>query len=322
VRCGRKRSFGPAALALGGTMPKLAAAGAAIFALLVAFGAPSVIENPSTAWLWSLAGMTAFAMVVGVAINKRPAGLIIDNRNRVSLSKLQALAWTLMVLSALATAAIYRIRLGFEDPVAITIPQELLAAMGISAASLVAAPVVLSLKSNEEPAPGQVAHTETALGDTGHTRHVGKVYGRASPKKASWLDLFRGDDTGNAASPDLSKMQQFLITAVVLIVYASGIWKALAGPEYVTDESNAAAFFSTFPALSTSMVWLIGISHAGYLAYKAAPHSATAPAPQPQPAPQPPQQPQPQDAAKIANALLNATADGPKAPTPRKKTVV
>jgi hypothetical protein len=263
-------------------MPNSSAAGAAggaILALLVAFGAPSVIEDPSSAWLLSLAGMTAFAVVVGVAINRRPAGLVIDNRNRVSLSKLQALAWTLMVLSALTTAVIFRIRLGFADPVAITLPQELLAAMGISAVSLVAAPVVLSLKSTEDAAPGQAAATAAKLddGDSGHA--VGKVYARTEAADASWLDLFRGDETGNAASPDLSKMQQFLITVVVLAVYASGLWKAFAGPEYVTDESNAAPFFAAFPALSTSMVWLIGISHAGYLAYKAAPHSASAATP-------------------------------------------
>jgi hypothetical protein len=253
----------------------------ALFALVIAFAMPSwFVKDPSAAWLWSLGGMTVFAIFVGMAINKRAAGLVIDNRNRVSLSKLQALAWTLMVLSALTTAVIFRIRLGFADPVGIAIPQELLAAMGLSAASLVAAPVVLSLKSNEDAAPGQAAATANKLDDdTGHA--VGKVYARSGTDEASWLDLFRGDETGNAASPDLSKMQQFLITAVVLMVYGASIWNALTGPEYLTDESNAAAFFSTFPALSTSAVWLLGISHAGYLAYKAAPHSASASTPPP-----------------------------------------
>ena len=257
----------------------LAAAGAAFVALIITFGAPAVLAAPATAWLVSLAGMTAFALAVGMAINKRLAGLVIDNRNRVSLSKLQALAWTLIVLSALTTAVITRIRLGFADPVGITIPQELLIAMGISATSLVAAPMVLGLKTTQPSADGEAAAAASRLGDTGNAAAVGNVYARTTPDGASWLDLFRGDDAGNAASPDLSKMQQFLITAVVLIVYGSGLWQAFAGPEYLTDESNAAAFFSAFPALSTSMVWLIGISHAGYIAYKAAPHSSNTASP-------------------------------------------
>jgi len=287
-------------------MSKYSAAAAALFALIATFGAPAVMQDPAAAWLVSLAAMTAFAGAVGWAINNRPAGLIIDNRNRVSLSKLQAMAWTLMVLSALATAVITRIRLGFADPVDITVPQELLAVMGISATSLVAAPMLLSLKANEDPPPGQVATTAAKLGDDGHGHGVGKVYARTSASRASWLDLFRGDDTGNAASPDLSKMQQFLITVVVLIIYASGLWKAFAGPEFVTDESNAAPFFTAFPALSTSMVWLVGISHAGYLAYKAAPHGASAP-----PAPV-----TTTVVAAVAAPLVAAvaTTDGPAAP--------
>jgi hypothetical protein len=44
-------------------------------------------------------------MVVGLLVNGRPIGAFIDNRNRLSLSKLQAGAWTVIVLAAFATAA-------------------------------------------------------------------------------------------------------------------------------------------------------------------------------------------------------------------------
>ena len=46
-------------------------------------------------------------MVVGCLINGRPAGAFIDNRNRLSLSKMQAAAWTVIVLAAFATAAAF-----------------------------------------------------------------------------------------------------------------------------------------------------------------------------------------------------------------------
>src|SRR5579871_4441914 len=109
------------------------------------------------AFLLMMALMLAEFAVLGWLINGRPTGAFIDNRNRMSLSKLQAAAWTIVVLSAFATAAAYNIAAAaYEDTsitaLAITIPNELLLAMGISATSLVATPALLTIKSNEETA--------------------------------------------------------------------------------------------------------------------------------------------------------------------------
>lgn len=258
-------------------MPKSAIGLAALIALIVAVAGPAALKDASAAWLVCLAGLTAFAAAVGVAINGRPAGLVIDNRNRVSLSKLQATGWTLMVLSAFMTAVIFRIGLGLDDPAAVELPQELLAAMGLSAASLVGAPLVLSVKTGQPAPAGQAAETAARLGESHEqVAAVGRVYARRSPDQARWLDMFRGEEVANAASPDLSKVQQFLITLVVLLVYGIAIWNAFAGPELVTQEGDQPSFFAAFPPLSPSLVWLIGISHAGYLAYKAVPHGAAA----------------------------------------------
>ncbi len=45
--------------------------------------------------------------VIGVLVNGRPAGAFIDNRNRISLSKLQAAAWTVVVLGAFSTTVAF-----------------------------------------------------------------------------------------------------------------------------------------------------------------------------------------------------------------------
>jgi hypothetical protein len=86
--------------------------------------------------------------------------------------------------------------------------------------------------------------------------------------------LFRGDEVGNAASADLSKVQQFLITTIVLLVYASSIVRCLYGDPskgaLVTDD------LKQLPELGDHVIWLIGISHAGYLGYKATSHPGVA----------------------------------------------
>lgn len=248
---------------------------AAVIFLLLAVVASAAIEPATWAWIVTLVMFIAFTMAVGVAIQGRPDGILIDSRNRISLSKFQAVAWSLIVLSAFFTAAIYRIGMGFTDALDMKLPGELLAAMGIAATSLAATPVVLSLKTTETANPEKVEETADKLGDD--AKDVvprGAVYARRYARDAEWMDMFRGEEVSNAATPDLSKLQQFLITAVVLIAYGASLWQGFAAPKFLTDESTAPAWFSAFPPLSETMVWLIGISHAGYLAYKAVPRTA------------------------------------------------
>ncbi len=207
--------------------------------------------------------------VIGGLINQRPAGAFIDNRNRLSLSKLQAGAWTVLVLSAFATAAAYNASVPSDyqtvTALAVSIPGELLLAMGISATSLVATPALLSLKSDEDPHPAAVAQAAQRTG--GAVIANGKVATKASPTEASWADLVTGDEVGNAGTPDLGKIQQCIITLILLAAYADYVFQALAAP---------AGLISSLPTLDKSFVWLLGISHASYLAYKAAPHTQSA----------------------------------------------
>jgi hypothetical protein len=243
-------------------------------AFLVPAIAPSYGVGLAVPWAASVVLLIAFCVALGVAINERPAGMIIDNRNRVSLSKLQAAAWSILVLSAVITAVFARIRWKYADPVGIGLPGDLLAVMGISATTLVAAPVILSLKAGQSPPAGQEALTAAKLGDdVTALASTGKVYARADASAAQWLDLFRGEEVSNAASPDLSKVQQFLITVVVLAVYAAALWSLFEAPEVYGPKG---AWLADLPPFSEKMLWLIGISHAGYLAYKAAPHGGSA----------------------------------------------
>jgi len=243
--------------------------------------------KPDT-WLWGVFPATAGLMLlailmVGDALNGRPSGLIIDNRNRMSLSKLQMLVWTIIVVSALIVYASYNVRLQTAAPLDITIPPPLLFAMGIAATSFIATPAILSLKSQETPAQ---ADMDTANAAAGTLQNSGKVYGRASVTDASWTDLFQGDEVGNFDSPDLSKIQQVAITLLLVGIYSAQIINQFAG---LTTPGHK---LDTLPVLGQQFVVLMGISHASYLAYKAAPHTASgdpdaAPAPIAPPAPAP-----------------------------------
>lgn len=252
--------------------------------LLVCLGAIFLVVLVNTplwpiehAWVFliTLGLMAIAAMSLGFALNGRPLGLVIDNRNRASLSKLQMLLWTILVLAALTSLASARLIAGTASPLSIDIPGELLAAMGIAAGSFVAAPTLLSLKANETPTTDNLnAASTSAQAHGGQLDPAGKVHGRADPSQASWTDLFRGDEVGNQDSPDLSKVQQIAITLLLLGIYTATIVQAFARTTNFAT-ATPGAFPGALPPLDRDFIILMGISHATYLVYKAAPHTAS-----------------------------------------------
>lgn len=191
------------------------------------------------AWLVTVVAMVLILAAIGKALQDRPAGVIIDNRNRISLSKLQMIGWTVLILSGLVTLAATMLARLYGAPATLTLDGTLIALMGISTTTLVAAPGLLSLK--------------TAPVDT-----------RPAAENAHWTDLVQGDEAANADAPDLSKIQQVLITLIVMGIYAFMLGNMLRfGPAPIG-----------LPVLDEQLIWLIGVSHAGYLSYKAMPHSS------------------------------------------------
>jgi hypothetical protein len=208
-----------------------------------------------TAWLVTVAAILLLCGCIGMAIKDSWTGVIESARNRVSLSRLQAYAWTVLVLSGFLTAAASNFYLEADmTALSIVIPPQLLAAMGIASASLVAAPALLSLKAVPPAAAAAAAAQGVSAG----------IHRRADSAAAGWLDIFRGDEQGNCATPDLSKIQQFLITLGLVALYGALLGQMFLNPGGIDQ----------LPPLSENFVWLLGISHAGYLAYKAVPHPA------------------------------------------------
>jgi hypothetical protein len=112
-------------------------------------------------------------------------------------------------------------------------------------------------------APVQAANVATAISDNAE----GLLYKNPTVSDASFRDMFEGNEIGNAAHVDLSKVQMFFFTVVIAVAYAVALWDAM------SSEAIYGASFA-FPAISTGMVGLLGISNAGYLATKGVDHTA------------------------------------------------
>jgi len=73
-------------------------------------------------------------------------GLLVDERNKMSLSRLQMILWTIIVLSGFLTVALLNIRSRQADALSITVPPQLWLLIGISTTSLIGAPLILNTK--------------------------------------------------------------------------------------------------------------------------------------------------------------------------------
>jgi hypothetical protein len=97
-------------------------------------------------WVGSMALLAAFEAIAGQGVTGDWRGALIDERNMMSLSRLQMALWTIIILSAFLTAAMLNMRKGQVDPLAIALPAGIWILLGISATSLIGSPLILSTK--------------------------------------------------------------------------------------------------------------------------------------------------------------------------------
>jgi cell division protein FtsL len=193
-------------------------------------------------WLCTLALLLGLAICVGRVVTGDWRGILVDTRNKLSVARLQLLLWTAFVLSAWLAAVLANVAAGAPDPLGISVPQGLWAAMGVSTASLAAAPYVLKRQ------PGTLARN-------------------ASAGAASWRDLVSDEVDGFDHLVDLGKLQMLLVTGVLLVAYGVALADRL---------RRDPAAVHVLPSVNDAFVILLGISHAGYLAKKRAPRTGAA----------------------------------------------
>jgi hypothetical protein len=218
-------------------------------------------------WIAIMALLLLFTLIAGHGVTGLWRGALIDERNKMSLSRLQMVMWTIVILGGFLMIGVSNIALGEVKPLDIAVPAEVWALLGISTTSLVGSPLILSNKKQNDPDDKERERTFTLMRSQGLDRtkvdYQGLVVVNEEPSAAGWGDLFKGEETGNAAQLDMGKIQMLFFTLVLVLAYGIGIGALL----------NGTAAIKAFPELDAGIVALLGISHAGYLANKAVPHS-------------------------------------------------
>lgn len=194
-------------------------------------------------WAISAAILVGIAVLLGNRLHDGPLGIFIDNRGRYSLSQLQLVLWTILILSLFAGFFWGRLWGGSpQTALSFNIPQNLLFVFGISLASTATAIATKSFKDNM---PGSnVAHSVPASPDDNKRPFFAQVFlveeGAMSDKAV-----------------DVTKFQQFWVTLVLIAAYT-----ALAIGAINSGKTDS------LPDFNQQIVLLLGISHTGYIAGK------------------------------------------------------
>jgi len=234
--------------------------------LLALMGQAALKLKPGLNFAITAALLAGVVLLFGQWSCRRPLGVLIDDRNLMSLARFQCILWTIIVLGGFLAMVATRINFPVTGKSAmdVNIPPELWALLGISTASLVGAPMILEDKLNKTPTDDAVRKASQTLDQSAPSladvNSMGTLYRNPSLQDARITDMLQGDEIMNTTYLDMAKVQMMLFTIVGALVYCGALYHSLA---YHTPESLA-----LMPALPQGMVTLLGISHAGYLTSK------------------------------------------------------
>jgi len=245
---------------------------AVIFAINVRWAGDMLV----TIWLLTTLAVALSVALFGVAGGRLEATFI-DNRNRMSLSKLQTILWTVVIFSALLSASCFNASLpnAASAIAGIVVDPKLWALLGITMTTAVGAPLALSGKTTRSPSLLELTDTrKNLLTFTGvspaNIGADGHVLVKADQQDARWNDAVLGDDVGNADTMDFSKIQQLYFTLLTILVFLLAIAKTFG------DAATNHSVINQLPVPDAGFLGLLGVSGAGYLAYKSISHSKDA----------------------------------------------
>jgi len=225
--------------------------------------------SPGWNWLFIVLLMFVFLIMLGIRTSGRPAGILINERKIMSLSRFQLVLWTLIILSAYATMSLMRIKASVPDPLGIAIDWRLWALMGISTASLVGTPLVYSTKARKEPADDKpIKDAAVSFGEDEkqvNKNREGVLYGNENISDAAFTDMFEGDELKNTAFIDMAKVQMFFFSLIAALSYVVLILDIIV--------SKTPKELASLPVLPEGLIAILGISHAGYLTNKTTDHT-------------------------------------------------
>jgi hypothetical protein len=188
------------------------------------------------AWGISAGLLVALALVIGrlTPVGKW-LGILVDDRYRFSLTHVQIVAWSIVILSLISGVFFGRLVAGVKDPLDFTIPGQVLGLLGISAGSAVTA---ISIKATKDPA-------------------------KIGSEKPRFRQIFLAEEGAYADQViDVTKYQNFIVTIVLVAAYVTLAIHAI-------SDAGSAKAVTSLPDISGTFLILLGISHGAYLAAKA-----------------------------------------------------
>jgi hypothetical protein len=241
-----------------------------------------------TQFLFVEAILIGLCVTAGLMIHNRVDGILIDDRNRISLSRFQWVVWLVLILGCYFAEVIWNVTQNQAFPV---IQTQLLALLGISSGTAVVSNVITENKKTTPPPPAVPTQAPTNTTTTPNARStissgpmttasapppppathraIGAMAANSEPKVASWRDLFLGDEEATYRTVDISRLQKLIITVLLAAVFVTCLWSEL-GKAAV----GAGLKMPTFGDDTNGFLWLLGISHGAYLAQKATPKPA------------------------------------------------
>jgi hypothetical protein len=213
-------------------------------------------------WIAVLFTFLALCIIAGILVNGRADGILISDRNRLSLERFQWVAWLVILLSGYFIEAIWNVAHGFNFP---SMQQDLFVLLGIVSASPIVSNLIVDTKKRAPEGSSNLqrqAVQPLAMGDS--PAQKGSMDVNKSVAEASWADLYLGEEAANRYVVDISRLQKLVVTIMLLVTYVSWLWKTLG-----TVPISSAGF--SMPDAGDQFIWLVGISHAAYLGYKATP---------------------------------------------------
>ena len=224
-----------------------------VIALVLFIPIMNLVSGTSRTLDWALSVLAACAIfvVIGFGVEGRWFGALINDQGLYSISRLQVVAWSKIVIPAFAVCIFGNYTLGKE--LAVEIPNEILALMGISFASFVGSPIVKESKNTDT----------LAFAKSTSNRSKASVVQENQKKDLSVSNFFTGDGKENKDRIDLGKVQMFFFSVILAAFYGFKVYTTIRG-------TCSTSPIDSLPGLPPDSITLLGFSHAGYLGYKAA----------------------------------------------------
>jgi hypothetical protein len=234
-----------------------------------------IILGSQTSWslvrplIGTMASMVILMLAVGIGWKGVWFGVLVDERNRISMSRVQQAAWTIILLSGLMVIAWFNATLegvarqngkalSTFDLFPMMAPQ-LWAALGLN---LVITPMLSGTILNNKAALKQ-GQPELALRQFVYPAALDR---NTSPMEWSWLDLVTGETNETQNQIDIGRLQHLIISGGLLTSYVMSLVGEL---NNVQNHVHDHAIFTSMPDVGNSFAGLLVLSHAGYLMFKA-----------------------------------------------------